>query len=175
MRSSTFIRIRINPAMLVTDVRVLPGPINVYGPGPAGGLPPKSGGGIAPTVAPQDPTPGIATLTEKCHEAYAYSSNIFMRYSGASDIQHYTSVHEFVIPESRANFNNINPPMQPFHVMEDDKVRVSAVLVPHGQIFPSLHFALTPRMDPSLSPVTQPILKTSSLWGKDQTSSFTRL
>ena len=119
---------------------ILPGPINVYGPGPAGGLPPKFGGGIAPTIAPQDPTPGIATLTERCHEAYAYNSNIFMRDSGANDIQDYALVREIVLPKSGANFKNTSPPMRPFHVMEDDKVRVSAVLVPHGQIFPSFAY-----------------------------------
>ncbi|MEN0136337.1 MAG: hypothetical protein AAGC80_14385, partial [Rhodococcus sp. (in: high G+C Gram-positive bacteria)] len=59
---------------------VLAGPVGVYGPGPAGGLGPKFGGGEAPTIAPENPTPGIA------------------------------------------------------------RVEVSAVLVPHGPIFPSFAF-----------------------------------
>ena len=32
------------------------------------------------------------------------------------------------------------PPMKPFKVAEDDRVRVSAILVPHGPVFPSFAF-----------------------------------
>ena len=115
-------------------------PVDVYGPGPAGGLPDKFGGGMAPTVAPESPTPGISELTDRCHEAYAYSTNVFLRDSGGVDIRELTRVHEIALPNSGANFRNTSPPTEPFTVMEDDRVRVSATLVPHGPVFPSFAF-----------------------------------
>ena len=118
----------------------LSGPIGVYGPGPAGGLPPKFGGGEAPTVAPEAPTPGIVELTDKCHAAYAYSTNVFLRDMGIRDPRDLADVHEISIPGAGASFEDTAPDMQPFVVMEDDRVRVSAVLVPHGPMFPSFAF-----------------------------------
>ncbi|MFF9127713.1 MBL fold metallo-hydrolase [Streptomyces sp. NPDC014889] len=116
------------------------GPVQVYGPGPAGGLPPKFGGGAAPVVAPSDPTPGTRTLTQKWTEAVAYSSNVFIRDSGVRDPNTLLEVREIELPEVGADFTNTAPLMQPFPVMSDDKVKVSAVLVPHGPVFPSFAF-----------------------------------
>lgn len=115
-------------------------PVPVYGPGPAGGLPPKFGGGQAPTVSPDSPTPGLKALTDDCHAAYAYSTNVFLRDMGIQDIRALADVHEIGLPEVGATFENTAPPMKPFVVMEDDRVRVSAVLVPHGPVFPSFAF-----------------------------------
>lgn len=128
----------------------LAGPIDVYGPGSAGGLPPKLGGGEAPTVAPQDPTPGIAALTDRCHEAYAYSSNIFIRDTNKRDIREMTLVNEIAVPDVGASFENTAPSMQPFVVMEDDKVKVTATLVPHGPVFPAFAY----RFDTAYGSVT---------------------
>ncbi|GAA4479752.1 MBL fold metallo-hydrolase [Rhodococcus olei] len=119
---------------------VLSGPVGVYGPGPAGGLGPKFGGGEAPTISPENPTPGIAELTRKCHEAFAYSSNSFMRDTGVRDVRTLADVHEITLPAIGATFENTSPAMDPFVVMEDDRVKVSAVLVPHGPIFPAFAF-----------------------------------
>ncbi|MDA3625257.1 MBL fold metallo-hydrolase [Saccharopolyspora sp. WRP15-2] len=119
---------------------VLAGPVDVYGPGPAGGLGPKFGGGEVATVAPEDPTPGIAGLTQKCHEAFAYSTNSFMRDTGIRDVRSLAKVHEIDLPDVGASFENTSPAMDPFPVMEDDRVKVSAVLVPHGPVFPSFAF-----------------------------------
>jgi ribonuclease BN (tRNA processing enzyme) len=118
----------------------LSGPVGVYGPGPAGGLPPTFGGGEAPTVAPEAPTPGIVELTDQCHAAYAYSTNVFLRDMGIRDPRELADVHEIAIPAVGASSENTSPDMQPFVVMEDDRVRVSAVLVPHGPMFPSFAF-----------------------------------
>lgn len=112
------------------------GPVSVYGPGPAGGLPSKFGGGEAPTIAPTEPTPGIASLTAKCHEAFAYSHNIFLRGSDIRDVRELASVVEIELPDVGANFENSSPAMEPFLVMEDEKVKVTATLVPHGHVFP---------------------------------------
>ncbi|GAA0395511.1 MBL fold metallo-hydrolase [Streptomyces luteireticuli] len=118
-----------------------PGPVGVYGPGPAGGLPPVFGGGSAPVISPSDPTPGTRAMTENCHRAYAYSSNVFLRDAGSPDVTTLMDVHEIGIPASvGASYTRTAPTMRPFTVMSDDKVRVSAVLVPHGPVFPSFAF-----------------------------------
>jgi ribonuclease BN (tRNA processing enzyme) len=115
--------------------------INVYGPGSAGALPPAFGGATVPTVAPQDPTPGLHALTERCHEAYAYSSNIFIRDSGSPDIRTLVEANDIVLPDVGSDaLGDTAPSMSPFPVMEDDRVRVTAVLVPHGPVYPSFAF-----------------------------------
>jgi ribonuclease BN (tRNA processing enzyme) len=118
----------------------LPKTISVFGPGPAGGLPAKFGGGEVPTVAAEDPTPGLAALTDKCHDAFAYSTNVFLRDTGIRDIRTLVDVHEIALPEVGASFANTSPRMDPFPVMEDDHVAVTAILVPHGPVFPSFAF-----------------------------------
>lgn len=115
-------------------------PVPVYGPGPAGGLPPKFGGGQAPTVNPDSPTPGLKALTDDCHAAYAYSTNVFLRDMGIQDIRALADVHEIEVPRVGATYENTAPAMKPFVVMEDDRVKVSAILVPHGPVFPSFAF-----------------------------------
>lgn len=116
-------------------------PIDVYGPGPAGALPGKFGGGDVGTVAPNNPTPGMRDLTELCSQAYAYSSNIFMRDSGAPDPRDLVRVNDIGIPgHIPASYVNTSPTMEPFVVMRDDNVIVSASLVPHGPVFPSFAY-----------------------------------
>jgi ribonuclease BN (tRNA processing enzyme) len=126
------------------------GPIAVYGPGPARGLPPKFGGGTAPVVAPSDPTPGLHALTEHWTRAVAYSSNVFIRDSGVTDPTTLLDLHEIELPDVGADFTNTAPEMRPFEVMRDERVRVSAVLVPHGPVFPSFAY----RFDTAYGSVT---------------------
>ncbi|MFC7876331.1 MBL fold metallo-hydrolase [Isoptericola sp. NPDC057391] len=115
--------------------------VPVVGPGPAGALPPAFGGGEVPTVAPDDPTPGLATLTRKSIEAHAYSTNVFLRDSGIPDVRDLIDVREIDVPDVGADpLGDTAPAMEPFAVYEDDRVRVSAVLVPHGPVFPSFAF-----------------------------------
>ena len=44
------------------------------------------------------------------------------------------------MPSVGATFQNTAPAMNPFPVMEDDNVKVSAILVPHYDVFPSFAF-----------------------------------
>ncbi|HJQ48318.1 MAG TPA: MBL fold metallo-hydrolase [Amycolatopsis sp.] len=118
----------------------LTGPIPVFGPGPAGGLPPTYGGGTSPTTNPADPTPGLTGLTDYCAGAFAYSTNVFMRDSLIRETRSLAEVREIELPDIAADYENRAPTMQPFVVMEDDRVRVSAVLVPHGPVFPSFAY-----------------------------------
>ncbi|MFD3561264.1 MBL fold metallo-hydrolase [Streptomyces sp. NPDC058686] len=117
------------------------GTVDVYGPGPAGALPPKFKGGKAPTVAPDDPTPGLKVLTDKQIEAFAYSTNVFLRDSGIPDVRDLVRVHEIDLPDVGADpLKKTAPDMKPFEVMDDGTVRVTAILVPHGPVFPSFAY-----------------------------------
>ncbi|MDQ8705560.1 MBL fold metallo-hydrolase [Streptomyces sp. LHD-70] len=113
-------------------------PVDVHGPGPAGALPPVYGGGTAPTVAPDRPTPGLADLLDRQIEAFAYSTNVFLRDSGIRDVRELIRVHETAAPDVGADpLGPTAPDMEPFTVTDDGSVKVTAVLVPHGPVFPS--------------------------------------
>jgi len=107
----------------------LAGPIPVYGPASAGGLPATFGGGTAPTTNPADPTPGLEDFFDYANAAFAYSTNVFMRDSGIRETRGLADVHEIRLPAVGANYQQTAPAMKPFTVMEDDCVRVTAVLV----------------------------------------------
>lgn len=120
---------------------VVPTGIPVYGPGSAGGLPEALGGRRVTTVAPQSPTPGTREMTDRLHEAFAYNSNVLMRDAGFRDPRDIPDIHEIAIPAATgARWDNTAPDMAPFTVMEDDRVKVTATLVPHGPVFPSFAF-----------------------------------
>jgi ribonuclease BN (tRNA processing enzyme) len=92
-------------------------------------------------VAPGHPTPGIETLTRRLTQGYAYSHNIFIRETAIRDVRTLTDVHDIVVPPVGADpLGDTAPDMEPFLVMEDDRVRVTAILVPHGPVFPSFAF-----------------------------------
>ena len=74
-------------------------PVTVYGPGPAGGLPPSRVGNADPaTIDPHDPTPGLAATTAALQQAFAYTNNIFIRDMGTDDIEDLVEVIEIVVP-----------------------------------------------------------------------------
>lgn len=79
-------------------------------------------------------------MVDRLTEAYAYSDNVFMRDMKVRDIRTLMDVHEIGLPSVGANFQNTAPVMEPFRIYEDDRVRVSAILVPHGPVFPSFAF-----------------------------------
>ena len=115
-------------------------PVHVYGPGSAGALPPKPSPST-PTLAPQNPVPGIKDLTDRLNEGYAYSYNVFMRGDGTSLITDLQDIHEIQIPASvGASATNRAPIMDPFQIYEDDQVVVKAILVPHGEVFPAFAY-----------------------------------
>ncbi len=118
----------------------LPGPIPVYGPGPAGGLPTAYGGAQVPTVEPQSPTPGTKEMTDRLTEAFAYSDNVFLRDTTTRDVADLSVVHEIALPAVGATYLNTAPVTSPFEVMEDDRVKVTATLVPHGPVFPAFAY-----------------------------------
>jgi len=130
---------------------IVKGPVSVYGPGSAGVLPSPFGDRNPPTVNPDNPVPGLAELTDRCHAAYAYSSNLFLLDSGIDDVRALMDIHELQIPEVGADpIHATAPTMYPFLVAEDEHVRVTATLVPHGPCFPSFAY----RFDTAYGAVT---------------------
>lgn len=121
-------------------------PVGVYGPGDAGGLraPNFDYPGFPVVGADVNPTPGTVEMTDRLHEAYAYTSNIFLRDNGPSggppDPRTLFDVRDIAIPDVGASFENTAPDMEPFLVMQDENVRVTATLVPHGPVYPSFAF-----------------------------------
>jgi ribonuclease BN (tRNA processing enzyme) len=122
-------------------------PLTVFGPGPAGLLPPPKAEPEEPplvTIAPANPTPGIVEMTKKLTEGYAYSSNIFIREQNVHPITNFTAgVQDIQVPNVGANpLNNRVPEMEPFEVWtnEEKTVKVTATLVPLGLVFPAFAF-----------------------------------
>lgn len=115
-------------------------PVQIYGPGPAGGLPPSEvGNPNPPIVDPANPTPGLADTTRALQQAFAYTSNIFIRDNGIGSVQNLMEVHEIAVPPG-SDYRNRAPMMAPFPVMSDENLSVSAILVPHYDVYPAFAF-----------------------------------
>jgi ribonuclease BN (tRNA processing enzyme) len=115
-------------------------PVLVYGPGPAGGLPPSEVGNPNPaTIDPAHPTPGLAATTEALHQAFAYTSNVLIRDQGIDDIQSLVNVVEIAVPPG-SDYRNRSPKSDPFPVVADDNVAVTATLVSHYDVYPAFAF-----------------------------------
>jgi ribonuclease BN (tRNA processing enzyme) len=118
-------------------------PVQVYGPGDRGGLPPVFGNRPAPPVVePGDPTPGTVGLTSYLRRAYANDLNDRIRSSGGVDPANVFVTHDIPLPPGVPAPVDANPmpPVDPFAVYEDDRVKVTATLVNHAPVFPSLAF-----------------------------------
>nr|WP_243875967.1 MBL fold metallo-hydrolase [Streptomyces sp. 846.5] len=105
-------------------------PVAVYGPGPAG---------IASTVAgAPGPVPGTVGMTKLAGQAFAASPTFFMAEHAGIDPATLLDVHDVLPPAGvAASAAHTAPAMAPFTVMENEDVKVTAVLVPHGAAFPA--------------------------------------
>lgn len=117
-------------------------PVEVYGPGPAGWLPPIPAD--APTghhipLIGANPTPGLREITRAQIAAHAYDINIRMRESGRTDLTSLVVPHEIVLGFG-TDAGQAPPPMDPILVSEDERVRVTAVLVDHAPVFPAFAY-----------------------------------
>jgi ribonuclease BN (tRNA processing enzyme) len=115
--------------------------LDVYGPGSPGEL--HSHGGEGKDMAwfnPGDPFPGTAGLTRLAAEAWAYSTNAFAAEGMGVRPVDLLDVHEITLPGVGATAIDTAPSMAPFAVMENDDVKVTAILVPHGAVFPSFAY-----------------------------------
>ncbi len=121
-------------------------PVPVHGPGPAGGLgslPPDEPGAAAfPVVSEADPTPGLIDATTHQFRAHAYDINARIRDSGRSDLRELVVPQEITVPADLGASGpaRVAPAMDPILVMENDHVRVSAILVHHPPMFPAFAY-----------------------------------
>ena len=130
--------------------------VDVFGPGEAG-LPitPYPPDRVVPPLFPAAPTPGVRGLTEKLFEAFAYNINVRIADEGRSDLTANVFVHELGVahddyrpdidlgvPASGASMASAAPPMEPveIHPLDDNGVRVTAILVQHAPVFPALAY-----------------------------------
>lgn len=123
-------------------------PLKVFGPGRRGEMAPifSRPGSPPPTIPvinPDNPTPGTKDMTGYIYQAFATDLNDRMRDNGRRSLEALVEVHDIAIPQI-AGFKSPNqtpaPPMEPFKVFEDDRVRVSATLVQHAPVWPAFAF-----------------------------------
>ncbi|MBT2440225.1 MBL fold metallo-hydrolase [Streptomyces sp. ISL-36] len=121
----------------------LGGPLPVHGPGRAGGFAKPFGGKSVPMVrSGKAATPGTEDMFEGLLSAYAYDMNIRNVEVGAHiDEERLFDARDIRLPSgTNASATDTAPAMRPFRVFEDERVRVTAVLVPHGPVFPSFAY-----------------------------------
>jgi ribonuclease BN (tRNA processing enzyme) len=125
-----------------------PSPLKVFGPGRRGQMAPifSVPGSPTPTVPiinPDNPTPGTKDMTGYLYQAFATDLNDRMRDNGKPSLESLVEVHDIDIPPI-AGFKSPNetpsPPMEPFKIFEDDRVRVSATLVDHAPMWPAFGY-----------------------------------
>ncbi|GAA3687111.1 MBL fold metallo-hydrolase [Arthrobacter ginkgonis] len=118
-------------------------PIKLYGPGNRGQLPPVFGSGAAPeVVAPDNPTPGTVEMWESLVRAFAMDFNDRARDNRQPTPGQTVEAHDIELPPHLTADPNGNPhpEMDPVFVYEDDRVRVSAILVQHAPVFPAFAY-----------------------------------
>jgi ribonuclease BN (tRNA processing enzyme) len=115
--------------------------LDVYGPGPAGRPPRNETGHPVRVINPRNPTPGIEDFYAGMVKACAYDLNIRLRDEAWPDIATKLQAHDVLPPASvGASPSRVAPRMEPFEVMRDERVRVSATLVEHAPVYPSFAF-----------------------------------
>jgi ribonuclease BN (tRNA processing enzyme) len=115
-------------------------PVQVFGPGPAGGAAALPAGPVL--HLPSNPTPGLVDLTDAHFAAHAYDINVRMREAGRHDLRPLLVPHEIPLPPAlgAAGPDRVAPTMEPLLVEEDDDVRVTAILVRHAPVFPTFAY-----------------------------------
>lgn len=120
-------------------------PVDVYGPGRAGGvaaLPADDAGRSVPLHRTDRPTPGLVDLTDAQFAAHAYDINVRMREAGRHDLRPLAVPHEIDLDPALGAHgpDDVAPDMTPILVSEDDDVRVTATLVRHAPVFPAFAY-----------------------------------
>lgn len=132
------------PMLGLSTMQPLPSaPVPVWGPGPSG----------LQSVDPSVPGPagGTAAMTASASRAYSASTSAFIAEQLGTDPAALVSVTEVMPPAaSGASPANPAPAMQPWLVLDDGTVRVTAICVPHGAIWPSFAY----RFDTEFGSVT---------------------
>ncbi|GAA3739706.1 MBL fold metallo-hydrolase [Spinactinospora alkalitolerans] len=119
-------------------------PVTALGPGDRGTVPPASPHAVKtpPTFSPQEPTPGLSGMARHLMRAYATDINDRLRDNLRRHPDELLSVRDIELPGDVGFHPDTNPcpPMRPFDIYEDDRVRVTATLVQHSPIAPAYAF-----------------------------------
>ncbi len=117
--------------------------LQVYGPGRRDALPHTfpAGRPEPSPVIPDNPGPGTVEMTESLFAAFATDINDRVFDSASPDIRSRIQPHDIALPaDVAAPQSGAIPRISPFPVYEDDRVRVTATLVDHGQMLPSFGY-----------------------------------
>lgn len=119
-------------------------PVRVFGPADRGELPPLSPRAekMPAYIQPDCPTPGTAKSFELMMNAFATDLNDRIIDSLRPSPFELFAVQDIEIPEGIGYHPNENPTprMDPFPVFEDERVKVSAILVEHPPVAPAFAF-----------------------------------
>lgn len=127
-----------------SNLELIDRPVQAFGPGPRGALPPLfDGTDTAPEViSPDDPTPGLEGMSRYLMQAYATDINDRMRDNLKRPLDSLVQPHDIEIPPGIGYHPNDSPSpdMAPFEIYRDNKVRVTATLVQHAPVAPAFAF-----------------------------------
>lgn len=120
-------------------------PIDLYGPGRAGALPPQWGKPRpTPNVNPDNPTPGLKDLFADSLDGFAYHFNILGREANMPDPSKFLRIHEIDVSGTGANpIDDLAPKMAPIKLFSDGTITVETILVSHGLVFPAFAYRVT--------------------------------
>ncbi len=96
-----------------------------------------------PIINPDNPTPGTKDMTGYLYQAFATDLNDRMRDNGKPNLEAVVEVHDIdipTIPGFKSPNETPSPPMEPFKLFEDDRIRVSATLVDHAPVWPAFAY-----------------------------------
>ncbi|WP_213956143.1 MULTISPECIES: MBL fold metallo-hydrolase [unclassified Variovorax] len=115
-------------------------PMKVFGPGRRGApipIPGPDQTAAGTLVAPGNPNPGTVDMTELVIQTFASDINTGMREGRKPDPHSLVQAFDIRLPDGLAVDPNAEtaPSMEPVLVYEDEKVRVTAVLVSHAPEF----------------------------------------
>ncbi|MGY6269729.1 MBL fold metallo-hydrolase [Achromobacter denitrificans] len=117
--------------------------MQIYGPGRRGALPPLAPGMKDDVVVHAgNPSAGTRDLVESVIAGMSADLNIRVRSEGVPDIRQFFKAHDIAVPAGVVEDPNTDPasPMEPFPVWQDERVKVSAILVPHGLVYPNFAY-----------------------------------
>jgi ribonuclease BN (tRNA processing enzyme) len=119
--------------------------LEIYGPGNRGELPVNYKGERIPAgqvVNPQNPTPGTRETIEAMITTFATDFNDRIIDSGYPPPREFFVGRDIELPAGLIDDPNgdPHPRMRPIEVFEDDRVKVTAILVQHAPVFPAFGF-----------------------------------